>query len=242
MPGEWASAVTLSEDGIRFEGFVVTIRKMLTLLGVDTDSGKPVIDATGKSSAVTLSEDGIRFEGFVVTNSSRSAGSKTAYMVELDGIGPQLESVGILIDGSENCIVENNTAILSDVGILLWNANNNTIMNNIVSENAHAGIALSKDSSNNSILGNRAVKSGTGDGIRVSGGSDNAFVDNNASDNAYYGIMLWESPNNILQANTAQNNGYSGLWLMNSSRNTSHKEQLQQQQYEWDIYLGFQQR
>ena len=213
------SAVTLREDGNRFEDFVVTIRKMLTLLGLDTDSGKPVIDAKGRFSAVTLSKDGIRFKGFVVTNSSRSAEPEAYYKIEPEGIDPELAFAGILVDGSKNCTVENNTAILNDVGILLWKADDNTIINNIARENTYAGIALSEHCRNNTISGNSAVKSIPGDGIRVSG-SNNAFVDNNASDNAFYGIMLWESPNNVVQANIAQNNGYSGLWLMNSSRNS----------------------
>lgn len=216
------SAATLGEDKIWFEGFVVTIRKMLTLLGTDTGSGKPVINARKRGSAVTLSVDGIRFEGFTVMNSSDSSKpmeSKGFYKIEPEGIDPQLAFAGILVDGSKNCTVENNTVILNDVGIHLWKADNNTIRNNMARENTYAGIALSEHCRNNTISGNTAVKSIPGDGIRVSG-SNNAFIDNNASDNAFYGIMLWDSPNNILQANIAQNNGYSGLWLMSSSGNS----------------------
>jgi len=216
MPGD----VIEVQSGTYYE--ILNVHKMLTLLGVDSGGGRPVIDASGMGSAVTLSEDGIRFEGFVVTNSSNSKKpmeSKGFYEIVPEGIDPELAFAGILVDGSKNCTVEDNTAILNDVGILLWKADDNTIINNIARENTYAGIALSEHCRNNTILSNTAVKSIPGDGIRVSG-SNNAFVDNNASENAFYGIMLWESPNNIVQANTAQNNGYSGLWLMDSSGNS----------------------
>ena len=194
------------------------VNKMLTLSGVDTGGGKPVIDGRGMDSAVTLSEDGIRFEGFVVTNSSRPRGPREFYRIVPEGIDPEQAFSGILIEGSENCTVENNTAILNDVGILLWKADGNTIINNIARENYYAGIGLSEHCKNNTISGNSAVKSIPGDGIRVSG-SDNTFIDNNASENAFYGIMLWKSPSNVVRENTAQNNGDSGLWLYTSSGN-----------------------
>lgn len=204
------------QSGTYYEN--LKVNKMLTLLGMDTGGGKPIIDASGIGSAVTLSEDGIRFKGFTVTNSSRPAELRGFYKIVPEGIDPQLAFAGILIDGSENCTIENNTAILNDVGILLWKADGNRIMKNIARENTYAGIALSEHCRNNTISGNSAVKSIPGDGIRVSG-SNNTFVDNNARENAYYGIMLWESPSNILHSNVAHDNGHSGLWLMNSSGN-----------------------
>ena len=212
MPGDLIAV----QSGMYHEN--LKVNKTLTLLGVDTCGGRPVIDGQGMHSAVTLSEDGVWFEGFVVTNSSRSAEPEAYYKIEPEGIDPELAFAAILVDGSKNCTVENNTVILNDVGILLWKADDNTIINNIARENTYAGIALSEHCRNNTISGNTAVKSILGDGIRVSG-SNNAFVNNNASDNAFYGIMLWESPNNAVQVNNAQNNGYSGLWLMNSSGN-----------------------
>lgn len=207
------------QSGTYYEN--LNVNKLLTLLGVDAGGGKPVIDARRMGPAVTLSEDGIRLEGFMVTNSSNSSKpmeSKGFYKILPEGIDPQLAFAGILVDGSENCTVENNTATLNDVGILLWKANGNRIIKNIARENTYAGIALSEHCRNNNISGNSAVKSIPGDGIRVSG-SNNTFVDNNARENAYYGIMLWESPSNILKSNVAHNNGHSGLWLMNSSGN-----------------------
>lgn len=217
------------------------VDKMLTLLGVDTGEGKPVIDASAKGPAISLNEDGISVEGFMVTKSVKFLESETESKSDDEGPDPNLEFVGILINGSENCTVVNNTALINlygiglvnssnnsvemntvngnGVGIHLWRSQSNTISKNIASENVDAGIVLWGYSRNNIILGNDAIRSGPiGDGIRVSG-SNNTFLDNNASENGFYGIMMWASPNNTVARNKVQNNGHSGLWLFVSSQN-----------------------
>ena len=75
MPGD----VIKVQSGTYYEN--LNVNKMLTLLGVDTGGGKPVIDASGRGWAAALSEDGIRFEGFTVTNSSRTAESESHEIV-----------------------------------------------------------------------------------------------------------------------------------------------------------------
>ena len=77
--------------------------------------------------------------------------------------------------GAEEIIEGPGDRIQDAIGILLWKADDNTIINNIARENTYAGIALSEHCRNNTISGNSAVKSIPGDGIRVSG-SNNAFV------------------------------------------------------------------
>jgi nitrous oxidase accessory protein len=217
----------------------LNVDKTLTLKGIDTGEGKPVVDAFGNGSAISINEDGIRLEGFVVTNSVRT--SETEARSDDEGTDPNLGFVGILINGSESCTIANNRALMNvygiglvnfsnnsveentvrsnGVGVHLWRSHGNTISNNIASENVEAGIVLWGYSCNNTIIGNEAVKSGPiGDGIRVSG-SNNTFVDNNASENGFYGIMLLGSPNNTVARNKAQHNRYSGLWLLVSSKN-----------------------
>ena len=50
----------------------VNVNKQLILRGVDTDGGKPVVDADSSDDAITLSGDEITLEGFTATNSSSS--------------------------------------------------------------------------------------------------------------------------------------------------------------------------
>jgi len=98
------------QSGTYYEN--LNVDKRLTILGVDTGGGKPVVDASGKGSAVTLNEDGIRLEGFVVTKSVGSSESETETKSNDEGADPNLEFVGILINGSESCTVANNTAVI----------------------------------------------------------------------------------------------------------------------------------
>jgi len=217
----------------------LNVDKMLTLLGVDTGGGKPVVDASAKGPAISLNEDGIRIEGFVVTKSVRTSESEDETRLDEEGDNLYLEYVGILINGSDNCAVANNTAVLnsagiavayssnssvemnnitySECGMFILNASDSTIEDNIVSESAEVGIALSA-CDNNAIIGNKAVRSGTvGDGIWVSG-SNNLLADNDVSENPFYGIVL-RGNDNTISRNRAQDNGKSGFKLMGSFRN-----------------------
>lgn len=56
-------------SGIYFEH--VYVSKSLTLIGVDTGGGMPVIDAEGIGSAITISSDNVTLRGFKVTNSGK---------------------------------------------------------------------------------------------------------------------------------------------------------------------------
>lgn len=215
------------------------VDKMLTLLGVDTGGGKPVVDASAKGPAISLNEDGIRIEGFTVTKSVRTSESENETRSDEEGDNLYLEYVGILINGADNCTVANSIAALnqcgiavayssnssveknkvtySECGIFILNASYGTIEDNIVSESFEVGIGLSV-CDNNAIIGNKVVKSGTvGDGIWVSG-SKNIIADNDVSENPFYGIVL-RGNDNTISNNRAQDNGKSGLKLLGSFRN-----------------------
>jgi parallel beta-helix repeat protein len=86
----------------------VNVNKQLILSGIDTDGGKPVVDAGGSGSAITLSVDGITLDGFKATNSGSRWGA------------------GIEVTSNNNTIISN-TASNNDDGIYLCYSNNNTI-------------------------------------------------------------------------------------------------------------------
>jgi len=52
----------------------VVVNKTITLRGLDTGAGKPVIDAGGVGSAINLSADGVTIEGFDIRNSGDEPG------------------------------------------------------------------------------------------------------------------------------------------------------------------------
>ncbi|HUS75019.1 MAG TPA: NosD domain-containing protein [Methanothrix sp.] len=176
----------------------LNVTKKLTIRGVDTGEGLPVIDANKKNSVITLFVDGIWLEGFMVVNSGSSwedAGIKVFSNNNLiRGNILNNNSYGIYLKYSTNNKIESNLARRSDVGIALQSSNNNIIINNFVTNNSFAGI-FSGNSKNNTI------KNNTGQG------------------NAWIGFLFNDTENSSIQGNTAIGNANAGIWILNSRSN-----------------------
>ena len=92
----------------------VYVLHSVALIGVDTGSGRPVIDANGSSSAITLRANGTRIDGFNLTGSG----------------GCGCGNAGIFIDSSDNIIL-NNILYKNRYGVYIEEgATNNTIHSN----------------------------------------------------------------------------------------------------------------
>ncbi|MBC7079094.1 MAG: hypothetical protein H5T42_01230 [Methanothrix sp.] len=97
-------------SGIYFEH--VYVSKSLTLVGVDTGGGMPVIDAEGIGSAITISADNVTLRGFRVTNSG-SCGCGNAGIKVLSDNNTIADNVaqgnkyGIHCTGSRNSFMRN---------------------------------------------------------------------------------------------------------------------------------------
>lgn len=98
------------------------IDKKIVLLGVDSGSGMPVLDATGYASPLTVSADGVVVEGLRLING-----------------GPA--SAGILVLSSDN-VIRKNDASNNYVGIRLVGSNNTTLRGNVASGNLEFGLML----------------------------------------------------------------------------------------------------
>jgi len=133
----------------------VNVTKQLTMVGVDTGMGQPVVDAGESGSAIALSVDGTVLEGFTVVNSLYS-----------------WRGAGIMVISKNNLISGNNLSS-NRKGIYLLHSSNNTITGNIASENKEAGIYI-EHSSNNTITGNIASEN-KGTGIFFISSSGNIF-------------------------------------------------------------------
>jgi parallel beta-helix repeat protein len=83
----------------------VNVTKQLILRGIDSGSGKPVVDAGGSGSAITLSADDITLEGFTSTNAD----------------------YGINLRDSCNCTITGNNVCNNNYGINLSDSRNNKI-------------------------------------------------------------------------------------------------------------------
>ena len=112
----------------------VHVDKPLILRGINTGSGKPVVDANGSGSAIMVFHEGIVLDGFTAINASNDS------------------EAGILVYSNNNIII-NNTASNNTNGIRLDSSSNNSLTGNTASNNSDYGIRL-VSSSNNFIYNN----------------------------------------------------------------------------------------
>jgi parallel beta-helix repeat (two copies) len=117
----------------------VKISKKITLVGVDTGAGAPVIDPGSRGAAIEIAADGCTVRGFTVRNS---------------------EAAGIRIASNGNT-VEDNTLVGNAVGIELAASGSNQVIGNSVSDSRQAGISL-KNAQGNVIRENRVMKNSLG--------------------------------------------------------------------------------
>ncbi|HID19670.1 MAG TPA: hypothetical protein EYP28_01845 [Methanophagales archaeon] len=191
-----AGSTIIVKNGTYYENVAVT--KQLILRGIDTYTGKPVVDAGGSGNAITLSADGITLEGFNVTNA-----------------GSSLQDAGIKVISSNNKIIDN-TVSNNERGISITSFGGNRITGSNVSNN-RIGIYLPY-SCNNSItdcnVSNNVM------GIYLYSASNNTITGSNVSNN-YVGFQLFSSCNNGITGNTVSNNNAGGIYLYSSSNNNN---------------------
>ena len=136
---EWSSGgdTIRVESGTYAENFVLD--KKITLIGVDTGNGVPVIQPGKKGDDIEIIADGCTVEGFTVENGALS---------------------GIRITSGSNT-VQHNTLQDNGVGIALVSSGKNTIVNNEITGNNQAGLTL-ESASGNQIQGNTIEKNTIG--------------------------------------------------------------------------------
>jgi parallel beta-helix repeat protein len=203
------AAVNAASDGdtieVRGGTYVenVDVNKQLTLRGIDTGEGMPVVDAGGIGSAITLNVDGITLEGFKTTNTGNSWGN-----------------AGINV-GSSNCLIKSNELSGHEIdGIFLRDSSNNILSGNYIHETERwAGIYLDKSSHN--VISNNIFENNKYRAIYLfSGSSNNEIIDNNIKYDDVGGILLYSSLNCVISNNTIENVKYAGIALSYSSENT----------------------
>jgi nitrous oxidase accessory protein NosD len=111
----------------------VSIDKSLSLIGIDTGGGMPILDARGDGNTITVNANGVRIEGFNVTNSG-------VYKAAIE-INSKYNSI-------KNNLIYNNWCAIN-----LNPSEGNSIENNFIAVNNWRGIYLNS-SENNTIEGN----------------------------------------------------------------------------------------
>ena len=156
----------------------IIVDKSLNLVGIN----EPTIDGGGKGTVVLIKTPEVSFRGFIVSGS---------------GEGLSVEDAGIVLDSSQNSVIENNR--LNDVlfGIYLKNSSGTLIENNV-------------------IIGKDLPIPVRGDGIRL-WYSSNTKIQNNTITGAR-DLVMWWSGDTLIKGNIVQNGRY-GLHYMYSDNN-----------------------
>jgi parallel beta-helix repeat protein len=152
---DWSAAgeIVKVESGLYLEN--IRISKRITLVGVDTGGGAPIISPGDKDPAIVILADGCRIEGFTIQNGEASTGiritsnNNTIQKNTLSGNGQGI----ILASSRYNQIRANDITGNTRVGISLESASDNLIEENRLEKNTQ-GIALDDYSLSNTIIRN----------------------------------------------------------------------------------------
>ncbi len=135
--------------------------------------------------------------------------------------GPQVMRHGILLESTVKCKVINNNRVTSatDAGIWLRFSTQCRVEKSILSLNA-VGIMLT-DANLNTLEENFITGTGLplGSGIQVLSGNDNWIVRNNISGNGAEGVFIGDGNRNLIFFNQIQNNTRNGLTHMVGTEN-----------------------
>jgi len=221
---------TITVDSGTYHEYIV-VNKRLTLQGVDTGQGKPVIDADGSTYAVyiTLTNLGSWFEGFVVTNASdygimADVNDITIMNNTISNIGAGSNGYGIyLLSNADTDQIYNNTISNNSEGIRVSEASGVTIHHNTITNNRNHGIYLNDDA------------------------NDNVIDSNTVTNNGGYGIYLWQSQGNYIYNNYFNNtrNAYDDVtyginnWNITKTMGTNIIGGPYIGGNYWDDYTGF---
>ena len=131
------SAITLSADGIRLEGF--------TASGANSDDDGAGIKIISSNNTITNNTATLNMIGIYVSNSNNTVDENSAY---------SNSDYGIYLYFSSNNTISGNNANSNYDGIVMMYSSNNTLSDNNVNSNNRNGIFLGFSSKNNKIYNN----------------------------------------------------------------------------------------
>jgi len=196
----------------------ITIEKAITLTGV----GAPIIDAGGHGSAITVKAADVTIEGFVIRNTGVSldrenSGIDASESPRLTIRNNEFENVlfGVFLRKAPNSVISGNKVGAMDLelgrrgdGIRLWESNNSTIVDNVVTGGRDTVFWFSD---NLTVQGNEVTGGRYGLHFMY---SDNTVIDTNRLAQNSVGVFFMYGRDLILTDNVmAENQGPSGYGI-----------------------------
>jgi parallel beta-helix repeat protein len=175
--------------------------------------------------AVDVSGDGFsQFDNYVDT--SNTVDGKSIYYLKDESnlvLGAQSNAGVVYLINCKNITVQDLTLTRNYCGVFLWNTTCSYITNVTARENWDSGIRLDQ-SENNTIIDNR-LSNQEWSGVKLMGSENNSIMWNDASYNWNFGIYSFDSGHNQIASNILSHNN-EGLYVIGSSDNTSILDNL----------------
>ena len=187
----------------------IVINKSISLIGIEQNGEKPVIDGGGRLYAVNISADGCIVKQFKIINYE----NQTRYIGKVTVL---ISSDGNLI---ENNTIDLDTMYMNTVTLLFHYASYNKIVNNTLTGTL-GEILYIYFGSNNLIKGN-SISSRTSEWIGIDiFKSHNNTITKNTITKVLHGISTWASNNTIISYNKVCHNTQYGMGIDASYNNT----------------------
>ena len=133
----------------------VRIDKKLTLIGVDSGSGAPVIAPQPAANGIEIHADGCSVQGFTIMGSAGASGiriSSDSNFIRHNTLRDNGEGI-TLVSSDKNSIVSNTITGNNRVGITLTASSSNTFDDNTIRDNA-IGMTMDAESRSNTVSRN----------------------------------------------------------------------------------------
>jgi parallel beta-helix repeat protein len=202
------------------------INKRLTLKGVDSGGGIPIIDLGTGVGGIALEGNGILFENFLITTAGVGSAleiSSNCNIIKNNTISNNsMDGIKLDFGAARNIVYGNNISHNGFSGVVIADgAIDNSIVKNELEHNGFSGINLKGSVSKNLLLLNRVQYNGFNGILLTDDAVDNDIVSNILYNNSFGGIDLKDNASgNMLADNRIINNTFTGLTIMdNSSRN-----------------------
>ncbi|MCD6481479.1 MAG: right-handed parallel beta-helix repeat-containing protein [Thermoplasmata archaeon] len=219
----------------------IVINKSISLIGIEKEGERPIIDGGGNRTAVNITADGCKIKNFKIINFGDFSDwppSEWGMSIEINSRNNLVENNiiqcnwdGIRMSSPNNMIVNNTISKAWWTGIVCWEGNNTIIYNNI-SHNPYA-IGVDPGGSNNTVAWNIITHNYHGidfiesnnnishniisynrqGGIMFSHGSHNKILYNEICHNGQEGLIAADTSYNIIAHNNISSNGRSGIVL-----------------------------